>query len=97
MKALPPIPEEIQVPAGPIPVTRTVGLWDADRSMGKFNWFERTIELESELGVHAAWLTLEHERVHAIISDSGIDVGSEELEEQICNAVALARVAEMFR
>lgn len=96
LRKLPEIPEEILVPAGSIPVAMNDGLFDREGSFGKFNWMTRQIELDSGMDRTPMWLTLEHERVHAILMDAGIEL-EHTLEERVCDAIALARVVEMSR
>lgn len=96
MKKLPSLPRAIHLPAGGVPVTTNVGLYERESTFGKFNWIKRTIELEASMGLTPAWLTLRHERVHAILMDSGIEL-PHDLEERVCDAIALADVADMQR
>lgn len=96
LRKLPEIPKQIIVPAGAIPVSLNEGLFDRESSFGKFNWIKREIELEASMEPTPMWLTLEHERVHAILMDAGIDL-DHALEERVCDAIALARVVEMSR
>lgn len=69
---------------------------ESDSAVGKFDWPTRTITLDSALVGTAAWLTIEHERVHLILMDAGVMM-DEDLEERICDAIAAARVAQMIR
>jgi hypothetical protein len=94
-KQLPPLPAKKSLPAGPVPVTRTPGLLEKEDSYGKCNWFARTIEVDADMERTASHLTLEHERVHMIFLDAGIEFTDRVLEERICDAIALARVYEM--
>lgn len=96
-KDLPPLPAEIYLPAGPVPVVRTAGLFEKEESYGKCNWFTRTIELDADMELTAAHLTLEHERAHMVFLDIGISFTDSVLEERICDAIALARVYEMAK
>lgn len=96
-RQLPPLPEVISLPAGSVPVTRTAGLFEKEEAYGKCNWFTRTIEVDAEMELVAAHLTLEHERVHMIFLDAGIQFTDSVLEERICDAIALARVFDLAR
>lgn len=96
MKKLPPLPRAIHLPAGGVPVMTNVGLYERESTFGKFNWIKRIIELEASMGLTPAWLTLRHERVHAILMDSGIEL-PHDMEERVCDAIALADVADMQR
>jgi len=46
------------------------------------------------MGPTATWLTLEHEKVHAILADAGI-ILPKRFAEDVCNAIAAAKIAEM--
>lgn len=73
-------------PVDPAHPTRTVH--------GYVDWAERAIRIAPTLRRTAAWLTLRHEWMHAVCCDAGIDLPVAK-EEALCNAVALALVAEM--
>ncbi len=96
MPALPPIPRSISLAAGRIPVRRLKNMLDKEECVGRFHWDKRIMYLDAGLDVHAAWLTLEHERVHAILMDAGIMMDGD-LEERVCDAIAAARVNAMLR
>lgn len=94
---LPPIPRSIALPAGRVPVIRRKGLeCESERCAGTFDWNRREILLDADLGITAAWLTLWHEWVHAVIRDAGVTF-PESTEEAVADAIAAARVAEMLR
>jgi hypothetical protein len=95
-RKLPPIPKVVHFATGPVKVSRRAGLMDNEKVFGIFNWADREILLDSRLRLHAAWLTLEHEKFHVILMDAGIQL-DEVMEERLCDTVAAARVAEMTR
>jgi hypothetical protein len=98
VKELPPIPRFIYLPAGKIPVKRVKGLQANEQCAGKYNFDKRLIEIDAELGLVAAHLTLEHERIHAILFDTGVNETMDDAtEEKICNAIAHDVVARMRR
>jgi hypothetical protein len=97
MKKLPEIPATIHVMAGPIAISREEGLFEREETFGKFNWIQRTIGIEATLSEVPSWLTLRHERVHAVLMDAGITGLDHSMEERICDAIALADVMDMVR
>lgn len=96
MAALPPIPRTIYLAAGRIPVRRRKGMLEKEHCVGEYNWKKRACYLDKGLDIHAAWLTLRHERVHAVLMDAGIIGIDPLLEERICDALAAADVHEML-
>lgn len=95
-KTLPPIPKSVYFPTGRVKVVRKKGLMDSEKAFGMFHWPKREIWLDVELDLHAAWLTLEHEKFHVILLDAGINL-DEYTEERLCDTVAAQRVAEMLK
>jgi hypothetical protein len=95
-RGLPPIPSSITLPAGAVSVGWRANLEASDASpcWGLFEWGERRITIREGLALTAAWLTLEHEAVHAILYDAGVELPSD-VEERVCDAIAQARVAAM--
>ena len=67
---------------------------DTSACWGLFEWGPRRISLREGISLTAAWLTLEHEIVHAILMDAGAELPAE-IEERVCDAIAQARVAAM--
>ena len=95
MKRLPPIPRVVRLPCGPIKVvSMKEPRLEGKRIAGASDWGQRRIVLDNGLGRTASWLTLEHEKVHAILADAGIILPKKHVED-VCNAIAAARVAEM--
>jgi hypothetical protein len=95
-KKLPPLPKSVYFATGSVPVKRVKGLQDREKASGMFHWNTREIWIDAELGLHAAWLTLEHEKFHVVMMDAGIEL-DEYVTERLCDTFALARVAEMQR
>jgi Zn-dependent peptidase ImmA (M78 family) len=95
-KSLPPIPKSIYLPTGRIKVLRKKGLMENEKAFGLFHWHKREIWIDAELEPHAAWMTLEHEKVHAILMDAGLQL-DDYTEERLCDTFASARVAEMLK
>jgi Zn-dependent peptidase ImmA (M78 family) len=95
-RKLPPIPKTIHFPTGKVTVRRVKGLMDSAKAFGEFRWHKREIILDAELNLEAAWLTLEHEKVHVVLMDAGIQL-DEYTEERLCDTLAAARIAEMTR
>ncbi len=95
---LPPIPRSVFHPIGTIPVLQVVDLKDedGDEVFGLWDPFERVIRVRKNMSLMNRWLTLWHERTHADLSEIGI-VMSTDQAEAVCNAIAIARVAEMRR
>ena len=89
-KALPPIPKSIKLPAGNVEVVREHGHQEKGTA-GLFKWGERVIVIDAGLGRTAAWLTLYHEWVHAVLADAGVQV-PHKIEEDTANALAAALV-----
>lgn len=102
-RKLPALPTVIHTPAGPWTVEFVRELRsDEERCHGKCNWATRTIYIDDELERTAEWLTFWHEWVHAVLGDSGVRLPKrtgydDDPTEAVCNAIALAMVAEMRR
>jgi hypothetical protein len=97
--ALPPLPSSVLTAHGPVAVLIVEDLRDpadaTDKLFGYWDPFARVISIRAGLHPTAAWLTLFHERTHADLSEVGIKL-AEETEEVICNALAAARLAELW-
>ena len=91
MKRLPPIPSAVPLPCGMVRVVRRKIAKKGQA--GTYTWAKRLITLDADLAPVPAWLTLEHEIVHAILMDVGLKVNKH--TEDVCNAIAAAKVAEM--
>lgn len=96
-KVLPPLPDEIYHPLGPIPVRIVDNLKDDDGKdiFGYWDPYAREIQLRGGMHATAGWLTLEHETAHAYLSEIGIALSTDQ-EEAIVNAIAAIRVAQML-
>ena len=95
-KTLPPLPRFVHFPTGKVAVKRVKNLQDAEKACGMFHWNTREIWIDASLGLHAAHLTLEHEKIHVVMMDAGISL-DEYTEERLCDTLAASRVAEMLR
>jgi hypothetical protein len=95
-KKLPPLPKVVHFASGPVPVKRVKGLQERERASGMFHWNSREIWIDAGLGLHAAWLTLEHEKVHVVMMDAGIQL-DEYTEERLCDTLALNAVSQLLR
>jgi hypothetical protein len=93
MRPPPPIPKTVYLPCGPVTVVRKKGLTAKRSAAGTYNWGKRRITLDAEMELIPSWLTLEHEIVHAILMDAGYLPNK--YTENVCDAIAAARVAEM--
>ncbi len=96
MKPFPPIPRVVEGIAGPMRVDRPVNL--PDREFGLFEFETRRIVVKATLPRDVAWSTLFHEMTHAALWDSGTHhLFTERQREAVCDAVAVARLAELRR
>jgi hypothetical protein len=98
MAKLPPIPKFLKLATGRIKVNIVKGLSEDKLAEGIYNFAKRTIGVDSEIAEGSlvrAWLTIEHERIHAVLNDAGVNLPSEEIEEAVCNAIAADRVYQM--
>lgn len=101
---LPPIPDSIDTPLGPIPIVQDTGLKNEAgiRLMGGFVPAERLIFLDRAITNRVvAWTVLRHEQCHVTLWDAGLRnfFGSEagsKIADAICDAFAAARVREML-
>lgn len=91
----PALPSVIDLPAGPYRIVRSDPATRADPAhemvWGRCDFESRTIYIRPRIARTLAWLTLEHEIVHAILFDAGVKL-SDAKEEAVCDAIALARV-----
>jgi hypothetical protein len=71
-KKLPPLPKVAYFASGPVPVKRVKGLQEREKASGMFHWNTREIWIDAGLGLNAAHLTLEHEKVHVGLIQAGI-------------------------
>ncbi len=83
---------------GPVPVVRVAGLRaleNGEECMGIWRPQERDVRIEAETTAVGAWHTFWHEWAHIVFYDAGVRI-EKALEEQICDALATARVREML-
>jgi hypothetical protein len=99
-KPLPSLPRQVVLPAGPYKVVRgeiEPGPNEQDQTVLGFCDVEaRVITIKPGISRPCAWLTFEHEKMHAILHDAGVQL-SRQKEEDVCNAVGNYRVYEMQR
>lgn len=102
-KRLPRLPSVVQGLAGPIPVERVIELKDWDETTARDVacdglWIpnQRRIQLDTSLELAPAWQALFHEEAHSWFDDLGIKMPGK-LLESVCEAVATARMAELWR
>lgn len=98
-KRLPPLPDEIQTPMGPL----AVKVVDAAKlpsgtegSGGCYDSRSFTIYVAADLAPVVQWQVYWHERVHMVCDLYGLQL-SKAQEEAVCTALATSMVAEMVR
>lgn len=103
---LPPLPAVVFSTHGMVPVLLTDRMTIADTGsdyhVGEFTHDPAstgtdtilTIRVKPDQSLHEQWVTLEHEKVHLALYVRGIQVPTD-LEEDIAEAIAQERVAEM--
>lgn len=100
----PPIPDTIWVAAGPIPVLLSDSLPAGPNQfpLGQFQTLNRRVLVNVAIKSTAQrWKTLEHERCHITLRDSGLEflMGQNGIDgalfELLCDAFASARIAQM--
>lgn len=96
-KPLPPLPTTAPSVLGPVAVERVVDLRDSNgvACLGTWTSTLRLIRLDASLPLAAAWHTYWHEWTHVALYDVGVKLKKAK-EEQICDALATARVREML-
>ena len=104
MADFPPLPRKVSGIIGPIAVSVVVEVDQSEesatvhdaRTFGEWFPVERRIRIRKSLAPILQWHTLYHEQCHAWLDDTGARYGiPEDLEERICEAVALGRLREM--
>lgn len=90
---LPPIPDAVWSPLGPIAVQLVPGLSTDDgcRLYGRYDYERRTIEIDPAPILLMQWQTLHHEWLHSVLHDHGFDLGP--FEEPVIDTIATALVA----
>lgn len=99
-RTLPPLPSSVHSALGPIPVELVKELFDEKgepcSDLGEIDYHSRRIRIVKKLDRVQAHHTLRHEWVHGVLFDSGLhNILPEALEEQICDVIATALVAEL--
>ena len=85
---LPPLPKEVWTPLGMVEVLEVEGLADsstAETLCGQWDNGARQIRIRQGLQPVAAWQTLAHELMHAILHDAGASLPDRQLEA-VCDA-----------
>jgi hypothetical protein len=94
-RELPPLPEVMGAPLGPITVAVVDDLRDGeDVLFGLWEPDARRISVRSGLASELAWQTLLHEHTHAVLFDMAVKLDSDD-EEAVCDAIGSARLLEM--
>lgn len=90
---LPPLPDSIWSPLGPIPVRHVTGLATDDgcKLYGRYDHQQRVIEIDDAPILLVRWQTLHHEWLHTVLHDHGFDLGP--FEEPVIDTIATALVA----
>lgn len=90
---LPPLPDAMWSPLGPIPVVLRSAITDdsGERLRGRWCPDPRVIELEAGASLVTQWQTLHHEWIHSVLDDHGFALGV--LEEPIIDTLATAILA----
>ena len=88
------LPKSVPFFGGSYRVMEVEKLMDKEESVGACEFRNRTIRIDSSLTDDTKLITLEHEKVHAILFDAEIKI-PKKLEEAICEAIARHRVFEM--
>lgn len=101
------LPDSIDVPAGAVPVELVDSLYVVENPsaivLGRLQYLVRRIYISRKIeSPIQARKTLEHERCHLILLDSGLQTVlaqylSREFSELLCDAFATARIAELAR
>ncbi len=98
-KRYPPLPSEIDAPAGRVIIELVENLGDTkdETVMGHFDMLTRTIRIKKKMARERQHFTLFHEKVHLWLADSGLQNGlNGDMEEAICDAVASGLMREKF-
>lgn len=98
---LPPIPAYAVSQLGPVPVVWVDSLTDAHGAsiLGGFSYTARTIYIRNDLRkeLRVAWVVYGHETCHVWMADTGLYNSLTEVQQQqVCDASAIYRVAEML-
>lgn len=88
------LPASLPFFGGSYRVVEVAKLMDMKENYGECDFRNRTIRIDSSMAYDTKLVTLEHEKVHAIIDDAEIKL-PRKLEEQVCEAIARHRVFEM--
>jgi len=96
---LPPIPDAVPSPLGPVPVVFVETLSEASddfETFGLWDMLNRVIKIREGLPIAVQWQTLYHEMTHVAIWDAGLhNVLTEDCIEILCDVLGCARVMEL--
>ena len=88
------LPASVPFFGGLYRVAEIDGLISKEKKCGECHYVTRTLRIDAGMPDDQKLITLEHEKVHAILDDAEIKV-PKKLEERICEAIARHRVFEM--
>lgn len=94
----PPLPSSVAGILGPVPVTLVDELVGDDGVPfgGLWNSEDRTIQIAASQSPVNEWHAFWHEWTHTVLDDLGLgNVLGRDMEERVCDAIALARTGEM--
>lgn len=96
-RTLPPIPDAVHSVLGPIPVRLVTGSPDPTDPdcLGMWEPATRTITLRQDVAPQTLWVTLFHERVHALLDDAGVRLTHDQAES-VCDALGAGLTAELL-
>jgi hypothetical protein len=98
---LPPIPQAVPSPLGPVPIVWADSLKDPDGNvlLGGFSGTRRAIYLRNDLkrNPRVAYAVFRHEVCHLVLEDSGLgNILPIEHQQAVCDAIAAYAVAELL-
>lgn len=88
------LPKSVPFPAGAYAVVEDPGRAVTKKEYGFWDYDSRTFIIDTAVAPDVQRVTLEHEKVHAILDDAGVKL-PHKLEEAVCEAIAKYRVFEM--
>lgn len=91
---VPDVPSAYYSQGGRVEVVTVDSLQEKADAYGLWLWDRRRIELDARLSGWGRWLVFFHEQCHQRLDDNGVKL-DEEAAERVCDAMALAMVADM--
>lgn len=88
------MPKSVPFPAGAYTVVEAPGLAVSKKEYGNWDYDSRTFTIDTAVAPDVQRVTLEHEKVHAILGDANLRLPYK-MEEAVCEAIAKYRVFEM--